>query len=318
MTACRLLPATPIPVLVSVMLRRLLLALCFALPCASVLAAASAPNDTGPDAPPGKVFVYKHSDGKAQELEVYFPDNWNPVGKKVPGVILFHGGGWTGGSLSQFRLACRYLASRGLVTATANYRMLNRAEVKARKNGESHKRVCITDAKSAIRWMKQHASELGIDPSRIITGGGSAGGHIAVLATTNPGLDDPTDPKGFDTSVVAYLLFNPAFSPDDAKDAEIDVLRHVRANIAPAIAFFGTKDTWKPGWDAVATRLGNLGAKQVEVWLAEGMPHGFFNKQPWQNVTLAEADRFLVRQGLLSGEPTLPATEGNFRLVRSP
>ena len=57
------------------------------------------------------------------------------------------------------------------------------------------KRYCISDAKSAIRWFKQHANELGIDPKRIIAGGGSSGGHVCLLATTNPGLNDPNDPK---------------------------------------------------------------------------------------------------------------------------
>src|SRR5437763_853464 len=60
------------------------------------------------------------------------------------GVILFHGGGWSGGNLEQFRHACKYLASRGLVAATANYRMLRKDEPGKLPPGESKKRVCIT------------------------------------------------------------------------------------------------------------------------------------------------------------------------------
>ncbi len=45
--------------------------------------------------------------------------------------------------------------------------------------------------------------ELGIDPARVITGGGSAGGHISALATMNPGLDAPADPQDIGTSVAA-------------------------------------------------------------------------------------------------------------------
>jgi hypothetical protein len=156
---------------------------------------------------------YKQSAGLPRQMEIYFPPNHDPATAKVPGVILFHGGGWSGGNLESVPHRLHYLASRGLVAATANYRMLSKAEANQLPAGETRKRVCITDAKSAIRWFKQHAAELGIDPQRIVTGGGSAGGHIAVLATTNPGLDDPADPQDIDTSVVAYLLFNPAFSP---------------------------------------------------------------------------------------------------------
>jgi acetyl esterase/lipase len=267
---------------------------------------------------PGKRFVYKQSGGTPQELEVYFPSDWEPAKNKAPGVILFHGGGWSGGNLEQFRHACKYLAGRGLVAATANYRMLRKDEPGKLPPSESKKRVCITDAKSAIRWMKQHAAELGVDPQRIITGGGSAGGHVAVLATNNPGLNDPGDPKEFDTSVVAYLLFNPAFHETDSADAEVDALKHLKPALPPAIFFFGTQDTWKRGADAVLEQLKKNGATNFELWTAEGQAHGFFNKPPWQDVTLAEADRFLVAHGLLTGPGTLaPPTSGE-KLIKAP
>jgi len=270
------------------------------------------------DGPAGKPYVYKHSAGQPREMQIYFPPNHNPAKAKVPGLILFHGGAWGGGDLKQFQTACHYFASRGLVTATVNYRMLKRAEADKLPAGETRKRVCITDAKSAIRWFKQHAGELGVDASRIITGGGSAGGHISALATLNPGLSDPADPKDIDTSVVAYVWFNPAFSPDDSKDIEVDVLRYLNKNIAPAIAFFGTNDGWLKGWDAALAKLKALGNTTTEVWFAEGQPHGFFNRDPWQTVTLIAADRFLVQQGLLKGEPTLTAPATGEKLVRKP
>ncbi len=269
----------------------------------------------GADVTPGKRYTYKQSAGKPRELEIYFPPNHDPAKAKVPGMILFHGGGWGGGSLGQFRKACEYFASRGLVCATAEYRMLTKEESVKLPAGETKKRACITDAKSAIRWFKQHAGELGIDPQRIITGGGSAGGHISALATLNPGLNDPADPSGFDTSVVAYLWFNPAFSPDDEKDPEADVLRFLRKDIAPAVAFFGTEDTWLKGWTAAYEKLNSLGNTGTDLQFAQGQAHSFFNKDPWQTVTLIAADRFLVQQGLLKGEPMLKAPASGELLV---
>lgn len=159
---------------------------------------------------------------------------------------------------------------------------------------------------------------VGIDPRRVVAGGGSAGGHIAVLATTAPGLDDPADPKDVDTSVAAYLLFNPAFSPEDSQDAEVDVLRHLQAGFAPAIVFFGTEDKWKGGWDVAYAKLKGLGNATTELWLAEGQAHSFFNKDPWQTVTLIAADRFLARQGLLAGEPTRAPPATGEKLVKAP
>ncbi|MFP6884131.1 MAG: alpha/beta hydrolase, partial [Roseibacillus sp.] len=169
-------------------------------------------------APEGKTYVYKEANGVSRELEIYFPKTKQGPKKPVPGIIMFHGGGWGGGTRDQFRYLCHYFSTRGLVAATVTYKLAPKARTEKAKSTESRKRVCITDAKSAIRWYKQNAEELGIDPRKIVAGGGSAGGHISLLATTTPGLNDPNDPKGYDTSVAAYLLFNPALSAGDAKD----------------------------------------------------------------------------------------------------
>ncbi|TDU80929.1 alpha/beta hydrolase family protein [Prosthecobacter fusiformis] len=270
----------------------------------------------GAEAASGKPYIYKTSAGEPRQMEIFFPPDHDPAKAKVPGLILFHGGGWGGGTLAQFRMACAYFASRGLVCATSEYQRSSKANSAGLPPDESRKRVCIVDAKSAIRWFKQKAPELGIDPQRIITGGGSAGGHISALATLNPGLNDPADPKEFDTSVVAYLWFNPAFSEEDNADNEVNVLKHLKPSLAPAIVFFGTQDGWKKGWDAAHEKLKSLGNTTTELWLAEGEGHSFFNTAPWQNITLIAADRFLVQQGLLTGEPTLPAPVTGEKLVR--
>jgi len=280
--------------------------------CGASFAAEKPGTDTSAQSPQGKSYTYKQSGGKPREMEIYFPPNHDPSKSKVPGLILFHGGGWSGGTLDQFRVACAYFASRGLVCATVEYRMMNKNDTKL-PEGESNKRVCVTDAKSAIRWFKQHAGELGIDPARIITGGGSAGGHISALATMNPGLNDPADPKDIDTRVVAYLWFNPAFAPGDNKDPEIDILTHQKANLPPAIVFFGDQDKWKDGWDKAQAKWVSLGTKTIDLQIAQGQTHSFFNKEPWRTITLIAADKFLVKNGFLTGEPILkaPATGEN-------
>ena len=268
------------------------------------------------DGPAGTPHVYKSSAGKDRTMEIHFPPDHDPARSKVPGMILFHGGGWKGGSLAQFRAACAYFARRGLVCATAEYRMHGPSDP-APAAGESFKRVCVTDAKSAIRWFKQQAPALGVDPKRIITGGGSAGGHISALATLNPGLNDPADPAGIDTTVVAYLWFNPAFQATDQKDPEIDVFRHMTGDLPPALVFFGDEDPWKKGWDPVHSKWKELGAKDIRVHIAQGQAHGYFNDEPWRGRTLREAERFLAELGLIpgnasreipdSGEKTPPA-----------
>lgn len=120
-----------------------------------------------------KTYTYKYTAGKPQQMDVFFPASHNPATDQAPGMLLFHGGGWRGGDLSQFHAACAHFAARGLVAATANYTMLSTEESAGLACDETRKRVCITDAKSAIRWVKMHAGELGIDPERLISGSGS-------------------------------------------------------------------------------------------------------------------------------------------------
>jgi len=293
----------------------LILITCLLVPLVRTWADEPISNLDSSSVPAGKPYIYKESAGKPRRMEIYFPPGHNAKTASVPGMILFHGGGWSGGSLKQFQAACHYFASRGLVCATAEYQMLSKAEAAKLPQGETKKRVCITDAKSAIRWFKQNASELGIDPNRIITGGGSAGGHISALATMNPELNDPADRLDIDTSVVAYVWFNPAFSPDDAVDKEVDVHQFIDKTTAPAIAFFGTKDTWLAGWDAAHKKIESAENKTIEVFFAKDQAHSFFNKEPWRTQTLIEADRFLIKHQLLSGEPTLVAPAAAIKLT---
>ena len=262
------------------------------------------------DVPKGKVYVYKQVDGVNREMEIYFPTGHDSSKKTVPGIILFHGGGWGGGSRVAFSYQCNYFASRGMVAATVTYRLRTKEDRAALTEGQSTNRVCIPDVKSAIRLFKQHAKELGVDPNRIVAGGGSAGGHISLLGTTNPGLNDPNDPKGIDTSVAAYVLFNPALSKSDANDPEVDFLQHLKADFGPAIVFFGSEDKWlKNGWTPAVAKMKSLGITSVEMQIAQGQTHAFFNKQPWKDITLIAADEFLTKLGYLQGKPTLPMPE---------
>lgn len=269
--------------------------------------------------PAGKEFVYKTSGGEKQVMELYFPPNHDPARARVPGVILFHGGGWAGGDLTQFRQACDHFASLGLVAATVNYRMHSKAEAAALPRGESRKRVCVTDAKSAIRWFKSHAGELGLDPERIVTGGGSAGGHICVLAALNErGLDDPADAKGVDTRVRGFLLFNPAFvAPGRDNDREVDVFEYLDADLPPFLCLFGSEDRWKPATDQLYATLKQKKAS-ARYYVADGADHGFWRLDPWDQLCLAECDKLLASLGFIEKAASPEPAVGEKRLVEVP
>jgi acetyl esterase/lipase len=121
------------------------------------------------------------------ELKLYVtkPKDWKASDNR-PAIVFFHGGGWVGGAPGQFTEHSKYFASRGLVCVQAQYRLLDK-----KKNDPPI--ICINDAKSAMRWVRSRADELGIDPNRIASGGGSAGGHLAAFVGLAEGVDDPKD-----------------------------------------------------------------------------------------------------------------------------
>ena len=65
-------------------------------------------------------------------------------------------------------------------------------------------------------------------------------------------------------------------------------------------------------------KMKSLGIKSVKVQIADGQGHGFFNQQPWADITLIAADKFLNQLGLIEGEPTLPAPANGEKLVERP
>ena len=252
---------------------------------------------------------------------------FNPEGHKAsdsrPAIVFFFGGGWTSGSPGQFEQHCRYLASRGMVAITADYRVASRHQAKAVQ--------CVADAKSAIRYVRAHAKELGVDPKRIAAGGGSAGGHIAGCTGTVPGLDEQGEDTAVSSVPDAMVLFNPALAlaPVDGNDfggfgarlpaerlgvepVAISPAHNVKAGAPPTIVFHGRADSTVPFataevFAAAMKKAGN----RCEVAGFEGQQHGFFNFGKGDNsmfrATLAQADKFLASLGWLSGEPAVDA-----------
>lgn len=255
--------------------------------------------------------VYKTTPQGELKLHLSLPVDWKPADKR-PAIVFFFGGGWKNGSYTQFVAQSDYFAARGMVAASADYRIESIHHTTPDK--------CVEDAKSAVRHMRQHAAALGIDPGKIIASGGSAGGHIAACTALVDAFDADTDDRSISAKPNALVLFNPALnideimlrrnpSPEDKARAEaITPNRFIKAGAPPAILFFGTNDALKAGADAYLAKARPLGLR-AELWTAEGQGHGFFNRPPWSLVTAKKADEFLASLGYVTGEPTvkLPA-----------
>jgi acetyl esterase/lipase len=258
------------------------------------------------------VRVYKKTPQGELSLHLYSPKDVK-AGDRRPGIVFFFGGGWRSGSYRQFVPQAEYLASRGMVCACADYRVFNIHKTTPDK--------CVEDAKSAMRWFRAHAGELGADPQKIIASGGSAGGHLAAATWLVPGFDSPEDDLSISCKPDALVLFNPALNlanidgrevpGSDGKNIakEISPTLFLTKDAPPAILFFGTADKLGAHGTEYARKAKELGVR-AELWTAADMPHGFFNRSPWIRVTARKMDEFLQSLGYLSGEPTLKLPEG--------
>lgn len=235
-----------------------------------------------------RVETYKKAPQGDLKVWVFDPPNIRP-GDRRPAIVFFFGGGWQGGSPSQFEHQCRDLALRGMVAITADYRVRSRHQTLADR--------CVADAKSAIRWVRANAKRLGIDPDRIVAAGGSAGGHIAACTATVQGMNDPADDAEVSCVPNLMALFNPAlvlapvnglpFSEQDTNGlskrlgvpaVEISPFHQLRKDLPPTIIFHGVDDPTVPfvTVEKYAQAANEMGNECVLVGYPKAK-HGFFN-----------------------------------------
>ena len=257
---------------------------------------------------PDKTVAYKKVGPSELKIHVFTPSNHTPADNR-PAIVFFFGGGWNGGSPSQFYPHCEYLASRGMVAMSAEYRVKTR-------HGTSP-RECVKDGKSAIRWIRAHAGELGIDPNKLAAGGGSAGGHVAAATAAVKGFNEESEDQGISCRPNVLVLFNPVFDNgpggyghDRVKEywKDFSPMHNISESTPPTIVFLGTRDKLIP--TATAQQYHKLMAdkgRRCDLHLYKDQGHGFFNhrNKKYFVATVIEADRFLASLGYLKGEPTL-------------
>lgn len=271
----------------------------------------------GATAPPNaandvKEFVYKKVGEREIKAHVHTPDGWKATDKR-PVIVFFFGGGWTGGSVNAFLPQAEYFASRGLVTIRADYRIKS-------KDGVSPA-DCTEDARSAVRWVRANAAKLGIDPQKLITSGGSAGGHLAATTMMSKSVDTKGDDLSISTIPQAMLLFNPVFDMTHEKiltrlDGDKELARRISPifaldkNAPPCVIFFGSDDALIAHGEMYWKKAKELGVR-ADRYVEEDKGHGFFNASPSRQKTIIVADKFLASLGYLEGKPTMTVPEGD-------
>ena len=276
-------------------------------------------------ASPTDSLVYQTVDGRALHLHRFAPAGL-AAGDSRPAVVWIHGGAWRGGSAEVFYPHARYFATRGAVGFSLEYRLISPAALTVAD--------CVADCRAAVAYLRAHAGELGVDPTRIAVGGDSAGGHLAAALATLSAAEAAARPD-------ALLLYNPVLdltegnwssfveggvalafkTPPVATPAALERARalspvyHVGAGLPPTLLMHGLADQVVPASQAerFAAAARAAGAR-CELVLLPDVAHAFVvpRYRAAECVVMEAvraADRFLLSLGWLEGPPTLTASE---------
>ena len=166
-------------------------------------------------------------------------------GKLRAVIVLLHGGGWSAGSPEWVYDDARHYASLGIVAVAGEYRLSDQKTITPLE--------AMADTRDLIRWIRENAAELAVDPHRVAVYGVSAGGHLAASAAVFPHRDES------ETSAVpdALILLSAAVSIVDdhwpqillgtrAEVKEISPAENISQPLPPTLILEGSADTETP------------------------------------------------------------------------
>jgi len=254
--------------------------------------------------------TYARYGDRTLEMDLYYPKG---TAGKLPAIVCVHGGGWRKGSRINHAKPAQALAAGGFVTATISYRL----------SGEAPFPAQIQDCKAAVRFLRAHAKEYGIDSEKIGAIGHSAGGHLVALLATSSGVKELEGKGGNADSSSAIQAAVPMGAQSDfmsernrkkSKEAEIwqqflsgsqeeqpatyrlaSPLTHLDKNDPPCWFFSGEKDDPSTHADEFRKRMKELGIDS-NLTIIQDAPHGFMVQQVWFDQMLETASKFFIHQ----------------------
>ena len=253
--------------------------------------------------PGAETHVYRALAPDPLRLHVFKPADWRKSDRRGA-FVWFFGGGWTGGTPLSSASWTQWAAQHGLVGIAPDYRTRSRFNTSPLES--------VADARAALHWIETHAAELGVDPRRIVVGGNSAGGHVALwtaIKPTPPGssaeeapafppaalvltspVSDTTKEKGYTPARFGENAL--ALSPID----QLEV-----AAMPPLLLFHGDADKTVPQRQSLALRDKFLaGGGVCEFINVPGGTHNFGGDLPeWRDKTRGIVAAFLQKHGLL-------------------
>ena len=274
--------------------------------------------------------AYGSNDPTIQIIVPFLPKDLKP-GEKRPALVLIHGGSWYAPMAFVFYPMAKYFASRGVPTFCIDYR-----GIKKETNDTGIPEI-LSDCRSAMRFIRSHASEYGVDPERIAVLGDSAGGHLAACLGTIP---EGEKIGGVSSAANLMILCNPivdmqeggwikyiirgkalektAQPQDLVPDAGQLKLSHdlspqffVSGRTAPALIMHGKEDyTVLPAQSQLFADTMKKAGVEEKLILIPGASHAFIvpkytaTEQRVIDATI-QVEQFLARHGYVTGEPTL-------------
>jgi len=238
-------------------------------------------------------------------MSVFLPANYSES-ESFPCIVIFHGGSWNAGEPSWHYPDCAYWSKRGMIAVSVDYRLKER-------DGVEVPLECVKDTKSAIRFLRKNARNLKVDPARIVSAGGSAGGQLAAaLAMIR---DEEVNDHSYDLSIScipdAVILWNPWFKCEE----RLSPTHNVDKGLPPFCIFSGGNDQAIPVQEMVDFHdaLGEAGNASL-LYIGKEGKHGFCNGRnvlnPFFYWSLELGDLFLSAHGILSGESLVVVPEG--------
>ena len=232
----------------------------------------------------------------------------------LPAIVFIHGGSWRTGGKEDYRPYAIHFANRGFVCASVQYRL----------SGEAPYPAAVHDVKAAVRFLREQSKSLGIDSERIGVGGGSAGGHLAMMVGFSSDIDqlaghsghgetssevacvvnlygvtDMTTPYArsvSETNSAVKDFFEGTYQQQPERYAEASPLNYVTSDDPPTLILHGTADALVPinQADLLAEKLTAVGVPYIYDRLP-GWPHSMDVAKPVYERCLWYMDRFFDR-----------------------
>lgn len=258
---------------------------------------------------PTRRVVYKTIGKRKLHLHIFEPPGHRQSDRR-PVFLAIHGGGWTGGNSRSFYPFAAHFAGHGMVGISLEYRLMN-----PKQNTTVFD--CVRDARSAVRWIRENAQSLGIDPSRIVVMGGSAGGHLAVSTALFDQINEESDNQAILTRPAALILMYPVIDTSSAgygkakigeRWRDLSPLHNIKSGLPSTLIFHGTADAVTPYVGAKKYHESSLAkGNKNQLITHPGGRHGYiiFDQAEYERA-LDRMKEFLLQQGMLSKKTTPP------------